>query len=178
MADVVGGLRYRLAHDSCTEMLRAALEALGWFDAGRRHRVVRILREPANWDEPIEPNLICVSTQDSEAIEAELGSSLTGVVVPYIFDIYAESESVGLHLSGDIFDILRGRHPDAGREVAKFSILDFRAATPEEIGYGVIADVERSRTPMRVERPWLQNWFVISANVTDHYFGDADAATP
>lgn len=178
MADIVGGLRHRMAHDSCVEMIRGALETLGWFDAGRRHKPVTVVREPANWDEYIEPNLVCVSTQDSETFEVELGSGLTGVTVPYVIDIYAESESLGLHLSGDIFDILRGRHPDAGREVAKFSIFDLRTATPEEIGYGVVADVERSRTPMRVERPWLQNWFVISANVTDHYLGDADAATP
>lgn len=171
LSTVAGGLRARLLRDSFRNMIEAGLSEIGWFDIDRQHRPVRLVAAPANWDEPIEPNLIAVSTTDTEDFELELGSDAARTVIPFFIDVYAEDEAVGESLSGDIRDIVRGRYPSIGRVRATFDIYDYRQATATPIGYCLINDVNRNRQATRVERAYLSNWFTVTCNVEDHYTG-------
>lgn len=172
MAEVIGGLRDRFVRDSFKVMLEDALDALGWFDAGRQHRPVQILGKPLDWNEPLEPNLIGVGTKQSEGEDVELGSRLVAMDTPFLVDLLAESESLGVDLSNDIFDILRGKHEDAGRTRPTFTVYDFRPDTPTAIGYCTVSEPLIAKTPTRVERAWLQHWYVIGCIVTDSYTDD------
>lgn len=173
MAEVIGGLRDRFVRDSLRSMLEGALDELGWFDVGRAHRrSVRVLGKPLSWDNPVEPNLIGIGTKQSEGEEVELGSRMIAMGIPFLIDICAESESVGVELANDIFDIVRGQHPDAGRTRPTFTIYDFRTATPTPIGYCEVSEPLIAKTPTRVERAWLQNWYTVGFMATDTYTDD------
>lgn len=174
----MAGLRSRLVFVSFYDMLHDALGQLGWFDATihddvpgvRRHRPVAMVPKPLKWNETVEPNLIGVSTRDSDTQNVELGNeALKAVEVPYVVDIYAQSNSLAIELSSDVIEILRGRHPAVGRDSAYFPVLDQTAATPAPMGRARISSVARSRTPTRVERPWMENWVAVGCTVTDHY---------
>lgn len=175
--DVLGGLRARLIRDSYFEMLRGCLAELGWFDTvsviagdgGRQHRSVRLIAKPLEWDEAVEPNLIAVSTSETESQDVELGSDLAETKIPFFVDIYAESESLGLDLAGDVRDITRGRMPGLGRVRPSFHVYDFRMPTPSAVGMCLVESVDSSEQETRVERAWLSNWYTISFTAIDLY---------
>lgn len=171
LSTTAGGLRARLLRDSFRNMIEAGLMEIGWFDAGREHRPVRLTAAPVKWDVPIEPNLIAVSTMSTEDFDIELGSDAARTVIPFFIDVLAESEAVGEQLSGDIRDVVRGRFPSVGRVRATFDIFDYRQATASPIGYCVISDVNGERQATRVERAYSANWFTITCNVEDYYSG-------
>lgn len=173
MTEIVGGLGERLLIDSLRYMLNASLDALGWFDAGRRHRSVTVIAEPVNWDVPVEANLIALYVQDVRSVEGEMGTvMLTSDRQSMRLTLLAESEALGLHLAGDLQDILGGNMPDAGRTRSSFEILDFQQATPPVVGYALIDDVAIVEPPSHVKRDWLSHWYDIDFVVT-HDYGSA-----
>lgn len=166
MTDTASGLYARLLLMSFQEMLRAGLDELGWFDEGRQHASVTIVPEPRPWDQLVEPNLIAVSTGESDQTQVELGNGgAWGIEVPFLVDLYAESEALGLHLSHDIADIIRGRHPDAGRTSRTFSVYDYLQATPSQVGYATVLEVNTSRGVQVFDKPWLSNWYTVVGRV-------------
>lgn len=170
MADTIdGGLRYRYLLDSFRGMVHGGLTELGWFDAGRRHRPVRLIGTAANWDEVIEPNLLAISAGETEDRDLELGSALSSTTTPIFIDLYAESESLGIELSGDIRDLVRGRVPAVGRTQPIFDVIDSGHEPSTKLGYALISDVDLTKQATHFDRAWLQNWYTVTCRLVDFY---------
>lgn len=174
MATPVGGLRLRLIQDNLHNMIADSLDALGWFDDGRQHDPVDMVEEAPSWDDPIIPNKISVMLESIADIEAELGSNMTEERYQCFIDIYAEDDAVGMHLSNDIRDILRGKMPSIDRGDSRFDVLDLTMATPPVLFICEIEDARWDRGRNFAEA-WLKHWFVVSCDIVDFY-GDEDDA--
>jgi hypothetical protein len=155
---VEGGLRDRFIFESFAAPLRAALDDLGWFDAGRKHKPVLFSTEAVGLSTPIPVNTIVVSTEDIDADPGELGSNLTEDRVIAWIDVYAEDDSIGRHLSGDIRDILRGKMPSISIEDPGFMVLDWEQPDPKpELFFVDVEDVMLDRSPNpTAQRHWFQ----------------------
>lgn len=163
---VEGGLRARLIRDSVEELVRSGLAARGWFDVDRRHAPLRIVSEPNDWDEPIEANSISISGGDSTDDPLEMGSNATEDQWTYYVDFYAEDESIGLDVSGEVRDILRGKLPSIGRTGSFLPVYDFRDATPAVAFVCQIENVmvDRGRG---FNQPWLRFWYTVRFDLLD-----------
>lgn len=170
MSEIVGGLRARLIRDSVLAHIRNGLEDLGWMEPGRRHRPIEVIYRPKSWDEVITPNLVALSAdEESQPASAEMGSGLRVNSVNYELHLYTESESLGLDLSGDMEDWLRGRVGSSSRPIVP--LQDLRQATPPVFGYARINTdaMEIYREATRYDKPWLVNWFILGFTVVDSY---------
>lgn len=172
MATPVGGLRLRLIQDNLINMIQDSLESLGWFDDGRQHMPVEVVEEVPDWDEPILPNKIAVMLESIDDIEAELGSNMTEERHNCFIDVYAEDDAVGMHLSNDLRDILRGKMPSIDRGWSHFAVFDLTEATPSELFKCQFEDVRWDRG-RNFSEAWLKHWFVVACDVVDRY-GDED----
>jgi hypothetical protein len=105
----IGGIRARLVRDNFRRMIEESLSELGWFDDNRNHLPVTIKSGPFNTSEEILPNVVGVSIEDIQSEELELGSMLEETTHFAYVDIFAEDDPIGTQLSGDIFDIIRGK---------------------------------------------------------------------
>lgn len=167
MTSVDGGRRIRFIHDSLRNMVEDSLRELGWFDSTWA-RDLTISTGEVDWQQPIEPNRVAVSIDNTADDQAELGSDATvDAYVGYV-DVFAESDPVGLHLGGDIRDILRGKHPAAGRDSARLEILDWAQATPPVLFTVDIEDVLMEQ-PRDLDRPYLKHWVSIRFVLVDDY---------
>lgn len=169
MTFIDGGLRARLIRDSLEALVRSGLEARGWFDAGRRHAPIVLIPEPNDWDEPIEPNSLAITGGDSADDPFELGSTATEDRWTFYIDFYAEDESVGTDVSGDVRDLLRGQLPSIGRTNSTLPVLDFRQATPSQVFSCDIDDVVLDRG-RGFNQPWLRWWFTVRVDIVDEYY--------
>ena len=163
---IAGGLRERLIADSIHLYLKRALSLLGWFNPDPGRRDVHYMPRPAGDDEPIELNTVGVFSDRVRDTDLELGSLLAESAWQWYADIYGEDEAVGMHLSGDVRDILRGKMPTVGASAPVIPVLDFRLATPVEIFYVEIQDVVRDRPPSYTH-PWQQFWMPVPFTVVD-----------
>lgn len=166
---IVGGLRMRLLHDSLHALVVEGLTELGWLDAGRTHDPIRILTQPTRWDVPIKPNIVAIDHESVDTTEFEVGSLLTEDTVISYVEIYAESDSLGMDLSNDIRDMLRGRLTMATIH-GTFPIYDFRHATPTTIGHATVATVNSLRNAAISEENWVRHWFRVRAEILDTYY--------
>lgn len=172
MSDIVGGLGERLLRDSLLRHVRLALDELGWFEESTDHRPVQLIDTPFDWDVPVEPNLIAISFEVTQAEEAELGNErFIQSTDDVTLVVYAESESLGVELSGDIMAILTGNLPAIGRDRPTFSILDLQQPTPPSVGYARVDGATMNRIPTSVKRSWRAFWFEITFTVIRHYTG-------
>lgn len=170
MTDVVGGLRSRLLHDSLVEVLKVGLTALGWFDSGRSHYPLSVLQGPHHWDIPVTYNTLVITNQGRETDdEVELGSHLSTDSVMFTVDLYAQSDALGIELTNDMRDILRGRLTGAN-SAGLFPILDFRQPTPAPIGYATIATASVQRSIVQVPEEWARHVFTLSVIAEDTYY--------
>ncbi len=177
MTTVVGGLRERLIHDSCYTMLNAALDSLGWFDTDRAHAPVTfVARAFGPQDEP-PLNSVSLAPQNASSDPIEMGSGLEENTHTYYVDVYAEDDSIGLHLSGDIKDILRGKFPSIGRSRPNVPVLDLRIdPVPEEpLFYCEIQDVIRDKA-VASQKQWQRHWWAVRFDLVDAYDDEDDDA--
>lgn len=165
---IVGGLRTRLLQDSFLAVVEEGIRAIGWLDVGRSHQPVRLQAEPANWREPIAPNLIAVDLTAVTVVEVEVGSWLTADTTIAYADLYAESEALGVELSNDIRDILRGRL-DLNVN-GTLPIYDYRQATPSVVGRVAITEVNSLRATAAAQEPWQRHWFRVRCELIDTYY--------
>lgn len=163
---IVGGLRTRLIRDSYRNLIVNCLTELGWFDTDRRHKPIHVVDRPAKWDTPIATNGLVVSLESRRGEDAELGSIATIDTWTSYVDFYAESDDVGLALTGDVREILRGRFPALERTDPSFAIMDYTQATPVAVGTIQITNVMDDRA-RNFPNPWQAHWFVITANLED-----------
>ena len=172
MATFVGGLRMRLISDNFFEMVRQALEDRHWFDSGRQHEPLELVRGEVQWTDPINVNTLAISDVDINDADLEMGSNYTEDTWTMYVDFYAESDSLGLDVAGDIRDILRGKIPSIGRSRPVLQVYDLTQdpVPPDPIFYCDIEAVtmDRSHNASRVQS---YHWFSISCRVVDE-FGD------
>jgi len=173
---ISGGLRARFIQDSIRVQIIGALMDLGWFYDGRRHAPIRYRAKPADWDETVESNTLSITLEDFSDSPSEIGDGTTDDLRTFWVDLFAENDSVGHHLIGDIRDIVAGRFPSIGRTGPVFDIYDLRQATPASF---VQVDVERVMSD-RVEkqpRPWQQFWHFVRFDILDDHSDEYDGAT-
>lgn len=166
MSTIVGGLRLRLIRLSVYNMVNDALDQLGWFDGDRRHATVNVSDGP--FDE-ITYNAVALTYDPIDDEDVEMGSNLQENTWTGYADVYAESDALGLHLAGDIRDILRGKMPSIGCYRPQVVVYDYTMATPPELFIceieGVVLDKARdSKHP---------NWYSVRFDLVDAY-GDED----
>jgi hypothetical protein len=172
---IYGGMRQRLIKDSLYNMVHDSLDALGWFDAGRAHIPINMISKPID-DEgrpvgegtPIPQNTLSLVPGDLDDEEWEMGSALAEHTWIFYVDFYAQNDAWGLHLIGDVRDILAGRHPDIGRDRTNFPVYDYRQATPPIEFYCDIEEVIVDRA-QDFPKPWLKHWYVCRFMVVDFY---------
>lgn len=169
MTTVVGGLRARLLHDSLSALLKSGLEGLGWLDPGRQHQPLQFLHGPHTWDVPVNFNAVVITSEALDTEWVELGSDLVTDTAYFTVDFYAESDSLGVHVSNDMRDLLRGRLP-GGAEREMVPILDFRQPTPTPIGYAYVLDVGVDRTTDQVPEQWRRHVFSLGVTLHDTYY--------
>lgn len=167
-----GGLRARLIKDSVFNTVRDALDDLGWFDTGREHMPVSLVAEPLEDDEAIRPNLIALDDDAIMSSDSEMGSNLASHEWDMVFDVYAESASLGQHLAIDIRDILQGRFSTIGRAHPVITVYDYTQATPPEIFKCELENIsyDRARSAMK---SWQKHWFIVFFTVVDEYADEA-----
>ncbi len=179
MATYVGGLRSRLISDSFYEMIRASLTALGWFDSGRQHSPIILVRGDVSWDNPTSINTLAVSNIDINADYMELGSNYMEERWSVYVDFYAESDSLGTHMAGDIRDILRGKMPSIGRSQPLFEVLDYTNVVNPGDSPAFLFNVEIEQVTLdrahNASRPWQRHFFSVSAELIDDYGDENDA---
>lgn len=175
MSELVGGLRSRLVRDSLLAFFHQGLEELGWLDSGRRHQPIKLIYRPNSWNEIIEPNLVALSSdEEPPPLSVEMGSGLMSIAVDFELHMYTESESLGLDLSGDMKDYLRGRVGSWQKPI--IPLQDLRQATPPVFGYASVNtdSIQIVREATRYDKPWLINWFILAFTLVDTYDSTGD----
>ena len=162
-----GGLLDRFLFDSFVHTIRSGLEQIGWFEPDRygQEHPINWRVEPVNLDQEIPHNTVVPSFEDLTEEDGEIGSTLTLQRRMAWVDIYAESFSLGLHLSGDIRAILGGKMPSIGRDDPSIMVVDW--SEPEPRPELVLVDVldigeERSHTPTS-----QRNWFAVRCTLEE-----------
>lgn len=177
MTDIVGGLRVRLIKDSFFYMIEESLAVRGWFDPGRQHMPVNLVAKSQNWDEPVQYNTLAISVEDVQDDEQEMGSNLTEDRWQVYVDFFAEDDALGMDLTNDIRDILRGKMGSIGRGRPSFTVFDYRQATPNRLFRCGIENVISDRA-RNFPRPWQQHWYVVRCDVLDTYSDDGTEWIP
>lgn len=173
MAGVIGGRLFRLVENNFYVVVESGLRDLGWFDPNRRHKPVTVIPESIDPDDdlPIEPNLVSVSFENAREFGVELGTNLSENVCSAFVDIYAESKAVGMDLAGEVKDIIGGRYSAASLENPSFPIMNFSQATPTEISWALVSDIEVVRNRF-YSSPHKRYWWTVACNVTYYYSDD------
>jgi hypothetical protein len=173
MSDVPG-VQQRLLIDSFRHLITWTLDGLGWFSIDAAWKPIEVLVAPHKWDIPVDPNLVALHFDNTETEQAEVGNTaLLADVNDVTITLYAETESLGINLSADLVDILRGNFPSLGRVRSTFPILDFQQPTPPVIGYASIGSISTNRIPTRAQAYWQSRLFELSFQVTRHTNGDS-----
>lgn len=167
---VTGGLRKRLIKDNLYFAMYNSLEALGWFENTMSENPVTLITEQIDSSQEITPNKIGLSSEDITGEDIELGSNLTEDSWEIYFDIFAESESIGVHLSGDIYDILRGKSPHS---IDVLNVYDLTQTGQPLLFTCQIEDTEIGRV-REWEKPYNKYWWVVGCMVKDIYYGGGE----
>jgi len=172
---IVGGLRSRLIFDSTYQTVKDGLTALGWFETGRRHAPINLVDEPQDTDEEVPLNTLAVSDENVRSENWELGSILAEKVRWFYVDLFAESDSLGKHLIGDVADLLEGRFASIGRAGPVIYVYDYRQTTPTAVFTCDVMNLRIDRAH-GWNRPWLRHWYSIQFQVVDFYADDLEPA--
>jgi hypothetical protein len=168
---VVGGLRARLIRDSIYHALYDAVDDLGWFDVGRRHKPIVFTGAAVANDEEIALNTVALSDEDLSELDLELGSTGVETRWTYYVDFYAEDDSIGKHFIHDIRDILGGRMSSIGRDHPNVVVYDYRMATPGSMFVVQLENIEVDRAH-DFPKPWQKHWYACRFDVVDAYYDD------
>lgn len=169
MTTIVGGLRARLIKDSIYNCINDALEALGWFDAGRQHAPINFTAIVTPNDTEIPLNTLALADESMHNSDLELGSNFVETRWLYYVDFYAENDIIGKDLINDVRDILGGRMSTIGRGDASVHVYDYRYhSTPPILFTVAIEDlfVDRAHDFPKV---WQKHWYACRFNVVDAY---------
>jgi hypothetical protein len=168
---VVGGTRTRLIRTSLFNKVNTGLTTLGWFDSNRQHVPIQFVQKEVPASESVEPNIIGLADGPSSDVDIEVGSTLSEQRLNYYIDVFAESTALGLHIAGDIKDIIQGRFTTTLGEYGPIvSVYDYRLATPTELFQVEVESVIIDRPEFASSRvPWKSHYYSIAVTLLDHY---------
>jgi hypothetical protein len=174
MTDYVGGIRSRLIRDNFRRMIEESLTELDWMNPNRKHLPVTVKSGPFDPDQEIKPNVVGISIENVDSEELEMGSILEETRHYAYIDIYAQDDPIGTQLSGDVFDIIRGKfNALAVSEIAngRLNVLDLTNSGQASLFWCELENYEISRV-----RTWTKNlnkfWWVIAVEIVDAYTDD------
>jgi hypothetical protein len=171
MSEIVGGLRRRLIKDNLYYMIHNSMDQLNWFSGDLSNDPVELISEQIDSSKEIKPNKISISAEDLNTREWEMGSTLDEYAWEIYIDIFAEDESVGIHLSGDIYDILTGKFTSLGRSDNRFNVYNLAVDGEPFLFSCELRNVEIGRV-REWNKPFNKYWWVIGVTVVDYYYGD------
>lgn len=157
---LTGGLRDRMIHESIFRAVQGFLQVNNWLDPGRQHATITLVDEYPDDDAEVPLNTVAVSVGDSNQYLLELGSKAeTHTTVVYV-DFYADGESLGKHVIGDIYAFIN--------ENPVIAVYDWSLATPTtDFSVEVVeGSVEKSR-PARAVNMWQRHWHSMSFLIRD-----------
>lgn len=169
MSTITGGLRVRFILDSLALAVEETLAGLGWLDPNRAHRPIRFTTRLVS-DEPVEPNTVAISATSTEANDFEVGSDLLQDTIFATIAFYAQNDALGIHVTADLYDALRGRLPGATPN-GQLAILDLRMATPAPIGYATLHDLTTVRDVAPSSAIWERHLFSVMCLIDDFHYG-------
>lgn len=169
---LVGGIRTRMIRDSLRNLIVDSMTDLGWFGANRRHLPIQVIDRPNKWDDPIELNSLVVSLEDRYGDHAELGSNMMLDTWTAYVDFYAESDDIGMEVSGDIRDILRGKMSSIGRTRGVLDCYDYREDPAIVFATLDIVNVFEDRA-RNFPNEWQAHWFVVRCDLEDEYMDES-----
>jgi hypothetical protein len=159
MAVPTGGLRDRMIHESILQNLKAQLTTLGWFGVTRQHSAIVMIDEFPDENSEVQPNTLAVSLGDGGGVPRELGNKDESHELTLFVDFFAEDDSVGREMRGDVYAYFRGNQTQP--------VYDYRDAIPSQFGtVDVLDDIEK-RKPERAINKWQKHWYVVSITVVD-----------
>lgn len=169
----VGGRRQRLIKDNMKRQIEAGLDALGWFDTNRPHLPVSISADQFEPNEEIKPNAIVVVIEDfaAEALGIGQDDSLEENRINAFVEIFAEDNSVGQHLAGDVYDLMRGKFTQID-DLKGVDVLDL-GVDDSHLFYCWYEDIEIMRN-RSWDLPFNKFWWTIAVDVIDTYRDDRD----
>lgn len=178
MTIYIGGLRDRLIHDSIYHLVKDGLTTLGWFPGGAQAPAqypISVVAEQLDWNVEIPLNTISVAAYSTSDTEWELGSDLRQNSWSFYVDVFGANEALGLQLSGDVRDILRGKFSALSNFITPetLNVLDYTLATPTLLFQCDVRNVNRDRAVQTTHR-WGNYLFSISCVVLDYYNADTD----
>lgn len=172
MTEYVGGLRLRLIKSSFYYMLQDSMNELGWFNGSNGSRFpVKLLAEQADTKTEIKPNIVAISTEDMDHQDMEMGSNLAENTWKIYIDILAEDEAVGLHLAGDIYDVLRGKISAVGRTRASLEVKDLPPNNDTTIFTCQLDGIILHRV-RDWDRAYNKYWWIVACDIIDTYYDD------
>lgn len=169
----VGGLRARLIKESIFQTVHDSLDALGWFDTGRKHTPITFSDTTVPDSDSVQKNTLVLNDWDASELEGEMGSLFTEFRSIYYLDFYAESDAIGVHMSQDLKDILAGRMSSIGRSSPTISVVDYTIATPAEIFVVQIENIFVDR-PEVFTFQWQRHQRSVRFEVVDNYTDDSE----
>lgn len=171
MTNYVGGLRLRLIKDSLYYMLNSSMDQLGWFNSGLTTKPVILTPEQLDTSVEIKPNIVGISSENMIQQDIELGSNLAENTWDIYIDVLAEDEAVGIHLAGDIYDILRGKISSIGRTKPRLEVYDLYPNNND-----IIFNCQFENVILHRVRDWSKPankyWWVIGVEIIDTYYDD------
>lgn len=171
MTDIVGGLRRRLIKDNFYSMIYNSMDQLNWFSENLSNKPVELISEQLDAEKEIKPNKVSISAEDLNNKALEMGSTLDEYSWDIYLDIFAEDESVGIHLSGDIYDILGGKFNSIGRFDSKLDVYNLAVDGEPYLFTCEIDNIEVARV-REWNKPFNKYWWVIGCTIVDSYYGD------
>ena len=155
----IGGARDRFIHESIKSNVVTLLTTLGWFAAGREHSPLVVIDEFPDDNAEVAPNTLAFSLGDGAGADLELGNNDESHEMVMFIDFFAESDSVGRHVRGDIYEFLRANEIQ--------SVYDYgTSGDPQFAQVEILDDIEK-RKPDRAVNSWQKHWYVVSFTILD-----------
>ncbi len=154
---LTGGLRDRMVIESVREQITDHLNTLGWFDGGRYHEPLVLVEEFPDDNDEVVVNTVAFSVEDATGRDLEMGSNAEDHSTMFFVDMFMEDDSVGWHLSGDIYAYLKVNKNLDVFDYENAKVVDFTVS---------IEGVDR-RKPKRATQAWMKYWFTVSFDALD-----------
>lgn len=155
---VKGGIIDRYVRESVFNAAKGELTTRGWFGTGRQHKPIIVTYEFPQEDSPVETNTLAMSVGDTDVDYVELGSTNFVKSHVFVFDFFAEDDSVGSELIGDLQDFFYYK--------PNVPIYDYSALTTTIIFYAEVVDAFTDR-PRRVTQGWQKHWHSLGLEIEE-----------
>lgn len=155
----IGGARDRFIHESIKNNAVDHLTILGWFDSGRQHSPIVVIDEFPDENAEVAPNTLAFSLGDGSGVDLELGNNDESHEMVMFIDFFAESDSVGRHLRGDIYEFFRANE--------RQPVFDYDSVGEPQFAQVEILDDIEKRKPDRAVNIWQKHWYVVSFTILD-----------